>query len=104
RMKKTELAEMAKEATDTFIEAQKRLMDLAGQQVNVGMKAAGKAVNMIAPFPFVPIPDLTREGVKNFVTAEKALIDTVMHRPEPKRTVKPAARKRGRRAGRPIKM
>ena len=68
------------------------------------MRAAGKTLNMIAPFPFIPIPDLTREGVKNFVTAEKALIDTVMHRPEPKRAAKPTARKGRRRAGRPIKM
>ncbi len=82
RLKKTELSELAKEATDAFIEAQKKLIDVAGQQVNAGMRAAGRAVNMIAPFPFIPIPDLTREGVKNFVTAEKALIDTVMHRPE----------------------
>ncbi len=46
------------------------------------MKAAGQTLNMITPFPFIPIPDLTREGVKTFVNAEKALIDTVMHRPE----------------------
>ncbi len=88
KMKKTELSELAKEATDAFIDAQKKLMDVAGHQVNAGMKAAGRAMNMVAPFPFIPIPDLTREGVKNFVTAEKALIDTVMHKPEPKRATK----------------
>lgn len=103
KMKKTELAEMAKEATDAFIEAQKKLMDVAGQQVNAGMRAAGRTVNMIAPFPFIPIPDLTREGVKNFVTAEKALIDTVMHRPEPKHTPKKTAHAR-RRPARTIKV
>jgi hypothetical protein len=61
---------------------------------------------MIAPFPFLPIPDMTREGVKSFVSAEKALIDTVMQRPERKRAAKtaPRPRGRGRRAGRPIKM
>ena len=94
KMKKTELSELAKEATDAFIDAQKKLIDVAGNQVNANMRAAGRAVNMIAPFPFIPIPDLTREGVKNFVTAEKALIDTVMHRPEHKKAAKPAARKR----------
>jgi hypothetical protein len=104
KMKQTELTELAKEATDAFIDAQKKLIDVAGKQANAGMRAASKTLNMIAPFPFVPIPDLTREGVKNFVTAEKALIDTVMHRPEPRRTTKPAARKRGRRPGRPIKI
>lgn len=104
KLKLTELSDLAKDATDAFIEAQKKLMDVAGRQVNANMRAAGRTLNMITPFPFIPIPDITREGVKNFVTAEKALIDTVMHRPEPKRTPRPAARKRGRRAGRPIKI
>ncbi len=104
KMKMTELSELANEATDAFIDAQKKLMDVAGKQVSASMRAAGRTLNMIAPFPFIPIPDLTREGVKNFVTAEKALIDTVMHRPEPKRTTKATARKRGRRTGRAIKM
>lgn len=94
KAKKTELSELAKEATDAFIDAQKKLIDVAGRQVNANMRAAGRTLNLVAPFPFLPIPDLTREGVKNFVTAEKALIDTVMHRPEAKRTTKATARKR----------
>ncbi len=105
KMKATELSELAKEATDAFIEAQKKLMDVAGRQVNANMRAAGRTLNMITPFPFIPIPDITREGVKNFVTAEKALIDTVMNRPEPKRSGKaPVARRKGRRPARPIKV
>ena len=104
KMKLTELSDLAKDATDAFIEAQKKLIDVAGRQVNANMRAAGRTLSMITPFPFIPIPDITREGVKNFVTAEKALIDTVMHRPETKRTPRPTARKRGRRPGRPIKM
>jgi hypothetical protein len=104
KMKQTELSELAKEATDAFIEAQKKLIDVAGRQVNANMRAAGQTLNMVAPFPFIPIPDITREGVKSFVSAEKALIDTVMHRPEPKKAPRPTARKRGRRPARPIKM
>jgi len=96
KMKTTEVAELAKEATDAFIDAQKKLMDVAGRQVNANMRAAGRTLNMITPFPFIPIPDLTREGVRNFVTAEKALIDTVMHRPETKRTAKSARKPKGR--------
>lgn len=102
KVKKTELAEMAKEATDAFIEAQKKLMDVAGKQVNAGMRAAGQTMNLFAPFPFIPIPDLTREGVKNFVSAEKALIDTVMTAPERKHPRKTTAR--GKRPARTIKM
>ena len=104
KIKKTELTELAKEATDAFIDAQKKLIDVAGRQVNAGMRAAGRAVNLIAPFPFIPIPDLTREGVKNFVTAEKALIDTVMHRPETKHSTKTAAHRARKRPVRTIKM
>jgi len=102
KVKKTELSELAKEATDAFIDVQKKLIDVAGRQVNANMKAAGRTLNMVAPFPFIPIPDLTREGVKNFVTAEKALIDTVMTRPETKRTTKAVARRK--RPARTIKM
>jgi hypothetical protein len=100
KTKKTELSELANEATEAFIDAQKKLIDVAGKQVNAHMKAAGRTMNMVAPFPFVPIPDLTREGVKNFVSAEKALIDTVLHRPERKhapKTKTTASRKRPRR-------
>jgi hypothetical protein len=102
-LKLTELSELAKDATDAFVDAQKKLIEVAGKQVNANMRAAGRTMNMITPFPFIPIPDLTREGVRNFVTAEKALIDTVIHGPEHKRPVKAAGR-RGRRAGRPIKV
>ncbi len=92
RVKKTELTELAKEATEAFIEAQKKLMDVAGRQIRANVKAAERAVNLVTPFPFIPIPDLTREGVKKFVSAEKALIDTVMQRPETKRASKATPR------------
>jgi hypothetical protein len=78
KMKKTELVEMAKEATDTFIDAQKKLIDVAGRQINSGIRAAKRTFNAVAPFPFIPVPDFTREGVRNFVTAEKALIDSAL--------------------------
>ena len=102
KIRKTELTELAKEATEAFIDAQKKLIDVAGKQVNVAMRAAGKTVNLVAPFPFIPIPDLTREGVKNFVSAEKALIDTVMHRPEVKHASKATPQRK--RPARTIKM
>ena len=103
KVKATEILELAREATDTFIDAQKKLMDVAGRQVNAELKATGRTLNMIAPNTFTQLPDLTREGVKHFVDAEKALIDTVIKpRPEHKPVAKTA--RRGRRAGRKIKM
>jgi len=78
KMKKTEVVALAKEVTEEFIEAQKKLLDVAGKQIDVNVRTAGRTVNMLKPFPFLPLGDLTREGVKNFVEAEKELIDTMM--------------------------
>ena len=78
KMKKTELTELAKKAAESFMEAQKRLFDLASRQVGMNVKAAGKAVDMVGPFPFIPLADLTREGVKSYVDASKALLDVML--------------------------
>ncbi len=78
KMKKTELAELARQATESFIEAQKNLIDLTGKQVNANVKTAGKAVKLLRPFPFVPFADMTREGVKSYVDAQKALMNKVV--------------------------
>lgn len=76
--KKTELSELARQATESFIDAQKKLVDVAGKQVNAGVKTAGKSLELLRPFPFVPFADLTREGVKSYVDAQKALMDVVV--------------------------
>ena len=104
KTRKTELTELAREAADSFIDAQKKLMDVAARQVHVSLKAAGTAAKMMPPVPYRDFPDLTREGFKSFVEAEKAVIESVTKRPEPKkghvkvahkatRTVKHTARK-----------
>ena len=56
-------------------------MDVAGRQVNASLKATDRSLNMISPNAFTQLPDFTRENVKHFVDAEKALIDTVTKRP-----------------------
>jgi hypothetical protein len=102
-IKATEISELATQATETFIEAQKKLMDVAGRQLNAHVKATGRTLNMIAPSALAPIPDLTREGVKNFVEAEKAVFNTVVKRhPEHKPAAK--AHRRAKRPARTIKM
>jgi hypothetical protein len=78
KMKHTELSELARQATESFIDAQKKLFDVAGHQMNVNVKAVGKTVDMVKPFPFVPFTDLTREGVKSYVDASKALLDVML--------------------------
>jgi hypothetical protein len=98
-MKKTELSQLARHATESFINAQKKLVDVAGKQMNAQAQAAGKTLELLRPFPYLPLGELTREGVKSYVDAQKALMDAVMQRTEHKptgkssrRAKKPAAR------------
>jgi hypothetical protein len=82
KAKKTELTVLAREAADSFIDAQKKLMDVAARQIHVTLKTAGHAAKMMPAVPYRDIPDLTREGFKSFVEAEKAVIESVTNRPE----------------------
>jgi hypothetical protein len=93
KIKHGELAELARQATESFIEAQKKLVEIAGKQMNANVKTAGKGLELLRPFPFLPFAELTREGVKSYVDAQKALMD-VMVKPagEHKHQAKPAAR------------
>jgi len=81
KMKPTELSELARKSTDAFIEAQKRLVDVAGRQVNANVKTTGKAMELLQPFPFLPLNELTREVVKSYVEAQKALMDVMIKPP-----------------------
>ncbi len=77
-VKKTEMSKLAREATNAFIEAQKRVLDVVGQQMNVNLKAAAHTLETLAPSRLLPMANLTGEGVKSFVDAEKALIQSMM--------------------------
>ncbi len=78
KMKKTEMSKLAREATESFIEAQKKLLDVVGQQMNVNLQAATKTMEMLSPARLMPMANVTSEGVRNFVTAEKAVIESMM--------------------------
>jgi len=41
------------------------------------VKTAAKAVELLKPFPFEPLAELTREGVKSYVDTQKALVEMV---------------------------
>jgi hypothetical protein len=92
--KATELTELARHATDAFVEAQKKLMDVAGRQVNASLKATNRSLNMISPNAFTQLPNFTRDNVKHFVNAEKALIDTVTKRPPEHKPARKTAHRR----------
>jgi len=93
KAKKTELVKLAHDAANAYIEAQKQLLDVAGQQMNVNLQAMDRAVTGITPFR-LPIANITGEGVKSFVDAEKALIDQMMKRTAPKPAEKATSKAR----------
>lgn len=98
KTKPTELPELARQATDSLLEAQKRLVDIAGKQMNAGVKTAGKAMEIVKPFPFIPLNELTREVVKSYVDAQKSLMDVMVKAPNGAKPVEHRTRKPGRRA------
>jgi len=87
------LTVLAQEAADSFIDAQKKLMDVAARQIHVSLKAAGTAAKMMPTVPYREIPDLTREGFRSFVEAEKAVLESVTKRPEGKKVPVKTARR-----------
>ena len=102
RSKKSELTELARQAADSFFEVQNKLMDVASRQVHAMLKTTRRAIEMIPPIPYLAIPDLTREGVRGLVDAEKAVIDSVTRkRAEARPGGKTAAR--AKRSHRPPK-
>lgn len=61
-------------AADCFFEVRKKLMNVDSHQVHATLKTTRRGIEMIPPIPYIAIPDLTREGVRGFVDAEKAVI------------------------------
>ncbi len=105
KTKKTELSQLAREATNAFVEAQKKLLDVVGEQMNVNLKTATRTMDLLSPSRFLPIAGLTGEGVKSFVDAEKALIESMIKPRHPAKVVKmkerharPARPRRAQRA------
>jgi hypothetical protein len=93
-VKKTEFAKLAREASNAFIEMQKKMLDIVSQQMNVNMKAATRTLEVIKPFRLLPMANITGEGVKRFVDAEKAMIDSMIKPRVTERRMKRAPRPR----------
>ncbi len=100
-MKKTEVSKLAREATNAFIDAQKKLLDVVGQQMNVNLKTVTRTMEMLSPMRLLPMANLTGEGVRSFVDAEKHMIESMM---KPHHKVVTMGEKRPSRAARPRKM
>ncbi|HUO16809.1 MAG TPA: hypothetical protein VMX38_17630 [Verrucomicrobiae bacterium] len=95
KAKPTALKEVAQQATESLIEAQKRLIDVTGRQIHANVKSLDKTLGMIPPFPFLPVGELTREVVKSYVDAQKALMEVMVKAPIAVKTQR-AARRPGR--------
>jgi exonuclease VII small subunit len=99
KTKPTEVSDLARQATDSLMEAQKRLVDVAGKQMAATAQTAGKAADMLKPFPFLPLNELTREVVKSYVDAQKALMDVMVKTPvKPKMATEHRVRKPAKKA------
>lgn len=79
--KPTELTDLARQAADSLLAAQKKMVDVAGRQMNFAAQTAGKSLDLFKPFPFIPLNEMTREVVKSYVEAQKALMDVMVKTP-----------------------
>jgi hypothetical protein len=71
-----ELAGMLSEGAMTFVEAQKRLLEFAGQQAEAMLKAA-QAGGPATANPLAQMADLSRHGVQAFVDGQKKFLDLI---------------------------
>jgi hypothetical protein len=83
-LKKTELAHLARDAGNALIEAQKRLLDIMGQQMNVNLDVASRSSDLLSTARLVPMARLTRDEVKNFFDTETSLIGSFIKARKPK--------------------
>jgi hypothetical protein len=75
---KADLTQLAHQAGAAFIEAQKRLLEVMGQQINVSLEATSRTLELVSPSQLEPMASLTGEGVRNFFDAETALIGSLI--------------------------
>jgi hypothetical protein len=68
--------DIAKESVDAYVEAQKRLLDLASDQIDVNVKFVKELFSMdIQRRPPTTIPDVLKKSADSFVAAQKALVE-----------------------------
>lgn len=77
-MKKTEMSKLARDAANALLDAQKKLLDVAGQQVKVNLQAAHRTVEMVKPLGRIPLANLTGEGMRTIVDAEREMVDNMV--------------------------
>ena len=94
---KKELTELAREAGRAFIEAQKRMLDLVSQQMNVSFDLSSKAMGLVPSPELAPLANRATSGIRDFMAAEGALIESVLKTKKPATAAK-QTRKRAAKA------
>jgi hypothetical protein len=90
KTKKHELVELGRRATETFVEAQKAMVDVGARQMNANLKVASKTMDMLSPLAVPPIAQWTRDGMKGVVEIQEAVVDAVT---KPRNGSRPATKK-----------
>lgn len=68
--------DLAKDSVDAYVEAQKRLLDVAAGQIDVNVKFVRDLFSMdIQKKPATTIPDVLKKSADSFVAAQKALVE-----------------------------
>jgi hypothetical protein len=91
----TDLKQLGCDAGNAFVEAQKRLLDIMSQQMNVNLNVADRTAGAISPSQLMPVAVLARDTVKSFFDAETALVGSLM-----KARKTPKVHQKKRRVGR----
>jgi hypothetical protein len=73
-----ELKQLACDAGNAFLEAQKRLLDIANQQVQVNLNAASRTAELLSPEQLMPVATLAGDSVKSFFDAQAALVSSMI--------------------------
>jgi len=96
------LVEMVREGGDQFIEAQKKLVNLAVHQLEAARKAAETEKEKAIEVPQearTTLAEVTGKSVQNFVAAQKSLMDLAI-KPIHQPIESPARENGGHKAGR----
>jgi len=89
------LTELAREGSEKYIEAQKKLLNLAIEQMESGGEVASERHEAAETEARASWGTLTEKSVRNFVTAQKSLMDLI---------VKPAEASPGERKRKPVRV
>jgi hypothetical protein len=90
---KKQLTELAREAGQAFLEAQKRMLDLVGQQMNVSVDLSARALGLVPSPELAPLANRATSGIRDFMAAEGALIESVLKTKKPAAAAKPGRKR-----------